>query len=364
MASTITTSIVTGGDNSHATTSAEANAVATDFIHGGVVGPITNTSGVAPNTGSFAVNAQATPAMFVDVTAGSAWITATPSGQVSQKLRAYMSADYTSYAISSNSSGSTKYDWIYLKVDATAANNPASDASDVVSLYTSRSSSNTTDNGTPPTYGQLLAVVAVANGASSISNSNITDKRRIATFRSSPATSAVNSVDITASATGTALQISATGDDANIDLDLRPKGTGVIKFNGVSAWQSWTPTFTGLTLGNGTISAKYMKIGKTVFCQFLLTWGSTTSASGSLTATIPVTATSTFANDSMAIGVARLRDDSASAKLGGIVKLATTTTIGFASNNSLSAVIDVTATSPWTWATSDMIGCSFTYEAA
>lgn len=177
MASTITTSIVTGGTNSHATTSAEANQVATDFVTQGVIGTISNTAGVAPTTGAFAVNAQGTPAMFVDVTAGNAYISATPSGQVAQVLSVRMTTNYTSYAISSNSSGSTKYDWIYLKVDPTKANNPASDASDVTALYTSRSSSNSTDNGSPPTYGILLAVVTVANGASSITGANITDKR-------------------------------------------------------------------------------------------------------------------------------------------------------------------------------------------
>lgn len=231
MSSTITTSVVTGGTNSHATTSAEANAVATDFIHYGVSGPISLNSG-SGGSGSFCVNAQGTPAMFVDVKAGSAWITATPSGQVSQKLRAYMSADYTSYAISSNSSGSTKYDWIYLKVDPTASNNPASDASDVTSLYTSRSSSNTTDNGSPPTYGVLLAVVTVANGASSITNSNISDKRTVATFRSTPTTSGVNSLDIGTAATGNAPYIQAQGSDTNIDVSIIGKGTGVPVLSG------------------------------------------------------------------------------------------------------------------------------------
>lgn len=182
MAATIVTSIITGGSNSHATTSYEANAFATDFVGQGIVGSFTNTLGVAPATGAYAVNAQGSPAMFVDVTAGVAWITATPSGQPSQSLRAYMSSNYTSYAISSNSSGSTKYDWIYLKVDpAKAGGTEDSAADDVTALYTSRSSSITADNGSPPTYGLLLAIVTVANGASSITNANVQDKRVQAT---------------------------------------------------------------------------------------------------------------------------------------------------------------------------------------
>jgi len=185
--SAIITSVVTGGSNSHATTVAEVNAFRSDFCSPGIVGVFTNTSGVAPSTGSYAVNQDASPDMGVTVTAGSAYITATPAGQLSQLLRAYMASNTTSYTISANSSGSTKYDWIYLSVDATKANNPASDASDVTSIYTSRSSSNTADNGTPPTYGLILAVVTVVNGASSISNASIQDRRSNAALTNSTA---------------------------------------------------------------------------------------------------------------------------------------------------------------------------------
>lgn len=282
MSSTITTSVVTGGTNSHATTSAEANAVATDFIHYGVSGPISLNSG-SGGSGSFCVNAQGTPAMFVDVKAGSAWITATPSGQVSQKLRAYMSADYTSYAISSNSSGSTKYDWIYLKVDPTASNNPASDASDVTSLYTSRSSSNTTDNGSPPTYGVLLAVVTVANGASSITNSNISDKRTTATFRSSPAASGVNSVDVSTAATGSAPAITAQGPDPDIDLLIKGKGT-----NGRSLLGSGAVLGSGGTTNTPSTTISDVASSSVTFtlkspCYLVVTYGAELQSNGSVT---------------------------------------------------------------------------------
>lgn len=177
MASTITTSVVTGGSNNHATVSEEANAYATDFVTQGVVGTIGNTNGAAPTTGSFGVNQDASPDMGVLVNLGVAYVLATPSSQNSQVLRARMTANYTTYAISANASGSTKYDWVYLKTDPTNANTPASAADNVTNLFTSRSTSNVTDNGTPPTYGILLAVVTVANGASSITNANIADRR-------------------------------------------------------------------------------------------------------------------------------------------------------------------------------------------
>lgn len=175
-AATITAGVVTGGSNSHQTTAEDLNAYATDFVTQGVVGTITANSG-SGGTGSFCVNADGTPDMGVTVLAGQAYVSGTPSTQNSQVLRARMTSNYTAYTINANSSGSTKYDWVYLKLDATKANTPALAADDVLTLYTSRSSSNSSDNGSPPTYGILLAVVTVANGASSITNSNITDRR-------------------------------------------------------------------------------------------------------------------------------------------------------------------------------------------
>jgi len=169
-------SVVTGGSNSHQTTSAEINGIATDFISQGVVGAVSNTSGVAPATGAFAVNAIGTPNMSVRVTNGVAYVTATPTGGTSQTFRVTMDAT-EDVTIAANATGGTRYDWIYIKLDADKLVNPAVDASDVATLTTSRSTSASTDNGTPPTYGYAIAVVTVANGASSITNANITDSR-------------------------------------------------------------------------------------------------------------------------------------------------------------------------------------------
>lgn len=177
MPSTITTAIVTAGSNSHATTSYEANAYATDFVTQGVVGAITSPGGSSASTGAFAVTQDASPDMGVTVLLGNAYVTGTPSGQASQTLRCYMTTNYTSYTINANASGSTKYDWIYLSFSAGDAANPSAGADNVITLFTSRSTSNTSDTGSPPTYGLLLAVVTVANGASTISNANISDKR-------------------------------------------------------------------------------------------------------------------------------------------------------------------------------------------
>lgn len=177
MTASIITSVVTGGVDSHATVSEEANAYATDFVIAGIVGSVSNTGGASPSSGGFAVNQDASPDMGITISSGIAYVSGTPSGQDAQVLRARMTANYTSYTINSNSSGSTKYDWIYLVLSAPNASAPSSAADNVITLMTSRSSSNTSDNGTPPTYGLLLSVITVSNGASSIVNANIVDSR-------------------------------------------------------------------------------------------------------------------------------------------------------------------------------------------
>lgn len=170
------TSIMTGGVNNHPTTSEEANAWSTDFISEGIVGSYTNTSGVAPATGGFAVNAQGTPDMTVAVSAGVAYVQGTPTSQNSQTFRIKNTAS-SNVTISANSSGSTKYDWVYIKLDATKLNGPNVAGDDAATLVTSRSTSQSSDDGTPPTYGYPIAVVTVSNGASSITNGNIRDLR-------------------------------------------------------------------------------------------------------------------------------------------------------------------------------------------
>lgn len=170
------TSAMTGGTNSFQTTSEDINKVRTNFFTDGPVGAITNTSGVAPMTGVGAVNAQSTPNMTVQLTGGDFLVTATPTSQASQRFNVTMDAN-SSYTINSNTSGGTRYDYIYVSLSAALLANPDVNGSTVGTWYTSRSTSSSTDNGTPPTYGYCVAVVTVTNGAASITNGNITDSR-------------------------------------------------------------------------------------------------------------------------------------------------------------------------------------------
>lgn len=197
----IVVDVLTGGINNHETTSEAVNGIATDFIAEGIVDTVSNTSGVAPATGGFAVNAQGTPAMAVDVSAGVAYVDGTPNTQGAQTFRVKNSGT-EAVTISANSSGSTKYDWVYISLNATNLNAPNAAGDNVATLTTSRSSSASTDDGTPPTYGYAIAVVTVANGASSITNSMIRDVRTQAAV-SAGASSAASTWTDTGYAPGT-----------------------------------------------------------------------------------------------------------------------------------------------------------------
>lgn len=51
--------------------------------------------------------------------------------------------------------------------------------------------------------------------------------------------------------------------------------------NAETAWTAYTPTITNFTLGNGTVTARYKLIGKTLLLQCKIIFGSTSSISGS-----------------------------------------------------------------------------------
>lgn len=114
----------------------------------------------------------------------------------------------------------------------------------------------------------------------------------------SKTSSAVNELTIANAATANGPEIQATGTDTNIDIELIPKGTGVLKVGGNTiehgAWTTWTPTITAQT---GTITTKsgtgkYAVYGKT--CVFRVSITITTNGTGAvyIICTLPLTASS------------------------------------------------------------------------
>lgn len=137
---------------------------------------------------------------------------------------------------------------------------------------------------------------------------------------------------------------------------------------GSSAWTSWTPSWTNLTLDNGTVVAKYAQIGKTVICRLSLVFGSGTSVSGLIEFTLPVTRAANAGTAGLTpMGGADFYDSSITTTFrGGIGNFSTTKGHFYASTVSGSNVIAsaTSATVPFTWTTSDEIATQFVYEAA
>lgn len=156
--------------------------------------------------------------------------------------------------------------------------------------------------------------------------------------------------------------------DGQLNSNASVVPNNLIASTGTSwAWQTWSPTYTNLTVGNGTVVAKYIQIGKTVHFKFKFTWGSTSAftTSSNIGITWPVTPTSDYLQFG-AVGIASYFDTSASTVYSGVVTFDTTTNIRpFAIMSSAGLPYgQVNNSTPMTWATGDVFWLSGSYEAA
>ena len=155
-----------------------------------------------------------------------------------------------------------------------------------------------------------------------------------------------------------AVETQVIGDGSRV----RVSGTGV----GLGIWQTWTPTLTNLTLGNGTTVARYVQIGKTVHAYFLFTLGSTSAVGSTIAISTPVTAASTHSFQRNDSGTAIFAENG-SVWRPGHVALETADTFkprAIDAGSTYTGLVDLTALIPFTWGTADVLSFSATYEAA
>lgn len=133
-------------------------------------------------------------------------------------------------------------------------------------------------------------------------------------------------------------------------------------------WQSWTPVWTNLTVGNGTVSSTYTQIGKTVILRLAVVFGSGSSIGGTVSFTLPVTAVS-YGLGGTAQPVTGLSwmEDTGSANYQGNVSLASTTTGRikvYTTGSTYAGTADLSATIPFSWGTGDSLNVTVIYEGA
>jgi hypothetical protein len=126
---------------------------------------------------------------------------------------------------------------------------------------------------------------------------------------------------------------------------------------GGGTWTSFTPNFTAVTVGNGTVSASYVKIGKTVIGYVQFTLGSTSSIATNARFNLPTTSKIQWINPKVTfidLGVVFVGE--AFMDSNELYLLAVNTAGTYASAQV------VTATVPFTWTTGDDFSVTFIYE--
>lgn len=138
----------------------------------------------------------------------------------------------------------------------------------------------------------------------------------------------------------------------------------------LTAFTSWSPAWVNWTIGNGTVIAKYLQIGKGVWCRLSVTWGSTTSITGGdPTFTLPVTAVSGFYipfQPAPGTGGASI-DGTGSGSAMLVVNIRSTTTASMHTLNVAGTYPNVTSISnsvPISHTTGSVDTCEFFFEAA
>jgi hypothetical protein len=158
---------------------------------------------------------------------------------------------------------------------------------------------------------------------------------------------------------GTFARLAAGAND--LVLSAASGETTGLKYAG--AWTTYTPTWTNLTVGNGTLVARYCQVGKVVTVMIRLTFGSTTAVTGGFTQfSVPVTS----AISQGSLGTAYFLDNGV-ADYPGWVKQDGTGAFAIQPINAagtFAALGNLTATNPFTWGTNDVLNVQVSYEAA
>jgi hypothetical protein len=129
-------------------------------------------------------------------------------------------------------------------------------------------------------------------------------------------------------------------------------------------WVSYTPSFNGLTVGNGTLSAAYTRVGDLVTVSVRFAFGSTSAITGAVYVALPITAAMDYEYCGQAAlwnlgGAAGLFPGLVWAVEPGRFVIAATESSGTYTKSA-----DLSATVPFTWATGNYLRLYFSYKVA
>ena len=136
---------------------------------------------------------------------------------------------------------------------------------------------------------------------------------------------------------------------------------------GLDFTPTWTSTGVAPAIGNATVVARYIQIGKFVYVRGSIIFGGTsTFGTGAYRFALPVTAAAGFTSIDPVGRLFGFDTSSGSTYFAGEINILTTNTFRGLYMNTLptGSVTEVGALSPWTWASGDQLHFTFFYEAA
>lgn len=124
------------------------------------------------------------------------------------------------------------------------------------------------------------------------------------------------------------------------------------------SYSAHSPSWTGLTTTDATITSRYSQVGKIVHYYGSVVFGAATEVTAALDVSLPVTAANTSG-----LGTAFYDDDGSGTSYSGTCVISDTSTLDFYSaDTGADGVVD--AAEPFNWTTGDSFRWSITYEAA
>lgn len=122
------------------------------------------------------------------------------------------------------------------------------------------------------------------------------------------------------------------------------------------AQQMWVPDWSGVTVGNGTVFARYVQAGKQITAVFQLVLGSTSAVTGDVSFSLPVP------SHGYAFGSARLQDIGTTTFQGQAIAAGARCFVRrLAVSGGNIVATGLAANTPFTWAATDVIEGSITY---
>ena len=135
------------------------------------------------------------------------------------------------------------------------------------------------------------------------------------------------------------------------------------QLNGIGEYVDYTPTYTNFTLGNGTVTARYAQVQDIVVFYVRVVLGSTSSVTGQIQVSLPVTSSSNLTRQSSMVNFL----DAGTANFTGVATWLSTTTVALnaiLASGTYASATTTSSTIPFTWTTSDEFEFTFVYEAA